>query len=270
MQKIKKYPVNHPILSKHIKFYWEIKADNIELNHKLIPLRNINLRFNLSDTPHYIIQDHKELQLDHIFFSGLHNSNINTSIKVKGSVDMFGICFYSDGFYPFINTPISDFTNHIININQSNLSLQEGIVEQLKDKTTENKIKIIEKELLKSIHEDSRYKYFHDLFNTLKEDDFSTPLNTFCEHYKISNRTLERMFNKYVGISAKRYTTINRFQNSLNDLLYKDFTKLSDIAYRNGYFDQMHFIKEFKHFTGNPPSTFSSDHNSILHIGRFQ
>lgn len=51
---LKKYPVQHPFLKRHIKFFWEIDADYLQLNHKIIPVRNIDLKFNLSETPHYL------------------------------------------------------------------------------------------------------------------------------------------------------------------------------------------------------------------------
>jgi AraC-like DNA-binding protein len=81
-------------------------------------------------------------------------------------------------------------------------------------------------------------------------------------------RTLERMYNKYVGVSANTYGTLNRFHKSLNQLLYTDYSKLSDLAFDNGYFDQMHFIKEFKRFAGNTPKNFIHQNNSILQIGK--
>jgi AraC-like DNA-binding protein len=76
------------------------------------------------------------------------------------------------------------------------------------------------------------------------------------------------MFNKYVGVTASTFGTLNRFHGTLNQLLYSDFSKLSDLAYDNGYFDQMHFIKDFKRFAGDTPRRFVSRKNSILQIGK--
>jgi AraC-like DNA-binding protein len=81
-------------------------------------------------------------------------------------------------------------------------------------------------------------------------------------------RKLERLYNKYVGVSASTFSTLNRFHTSFNHLLYNDFSKLSDLAYDNGYFDQTHFIKVFKRFTGNTPKSFIHQRDSILQIGK--
>ncbi|HEY5825191.1 MAG TPA: AraC family transcriptional regulator, partial [Cyclobacteriaceae bacterium] len=56
--------------------------------------------------------------------------------------------------------------------------------------------------------------------------------------------------------TPKLYGKINRFQHSLGLINQKD-TSLTDIAYEAGYFDQSHFIREFKSFTGVTPSSYS-------------
>jgi hypothetical protein len=61
---IRRYPVQHPLLKKYIKFFWEIHAENMQLNHKILPQRNISLRFNLNDTPQFVCFDEKERLLE--------------------------------------------------------------------------------------------------------------------------------------------------------------------------------------------------------------
>jgi AraC-like DNA-binding protein len=72
----------------------------------------------------------------------------------------------------------------------------------------------------------------------------------------ITPRTLERRFLKEVGIPAKDFIQITRFQQSLAQLTVKDYSKLSDIVYTNGFADQSHFIRVFKAFTGKTPTRF--------------
>jgi len=60
---IKIYQVQHPLLKSYIKFFWELNIENAVLNHKIIPQRNINLRFNLIDTPHFATINDKEQTL---------------------------------------------------------------------------------------------------------------------------------------------------------------------------------------------------------------
>ena len=74
--------------------------------------------------------------------------------------------------------------------------------------------------------------------------------------FRLSHKRLERLFKKYVGIGPKTYCCITRFHATL--LLYQRHWpgSLTQLAYSSGYFDQMHFIKEVKHFTHLAPKEF--------------
>lgn len=84
-------------------------------------------------------------------------------------------------------------------------------------------------------------------------------------HYQLNltERTFERRFEQYVGISPRLFSNIAQFQAALYMLDNGQFSKLSDIAYANGYADQSHFIRWFKKFTGVTPLEHCRNH-SIL------
>jgi AraC-like DNA-binding protein len=72
----------------------------------------------------------------------------------------------------------------------------------------------------------------------------------------MTERTFERRFEQYVGVSPRLFSCIAQFQGSMRMLGSGRFDKLSDIAYENGYADQSHFIRWFKKFTGVTPLEF--------------
>lgn len=267
---IRKYPVQHPLLKNYIKFFWELHIEHVKLNHKLVPLRNINLRFNLSETPQYVCLNEKDHLLENVFFSGLQDHFMNAHLKLNGKVDMLGICFLPEGFFPFLKIPVSEFKNQLLGAGEVGFRLANTICERLKGAPdAAARLNILETELVLLLDNCSHTpESFRRLFNALKQCNNSLQISEFCQRNNIGMRKLERMYNKYVGVSAKTFCTLNRFQNSLNHLLYNDYSKLYEIAYDNGYFDQMHFIKEFKRFAGNTPKNFAHQNNSILHIGK--
>jgi AraC-like DNA-binding protein len=269
---IRKYPVRHPLLRNYIKFFWEIQIEHLQLNHKLIPQRNINLRFNLSDTPQYACINGMNHLLEDIYFSGLQDHYSNSFLKLNGKVDMLGVCFLPDGFYPFLNIPVSEYKNQLLGAEEIGFKLANTIKERLKEANNiTERLNIIEEELLTLLEcNDPIQVNFRKIFNKLSQSNASLPITEFCRQNYITVRSLERMFNKYVGISANTYGTLDRFHKSLNQLLYSDYSKLSDLAYGNNYFDQMHFIKDFKRFTGNTPKSFVQQNDSILQIGRLR
>lgn len=71
--------------------------------------------------------------------------------------------------------------------------------------------------------------------------------------FGLSYKALQRLFQLHVGLSPKLYSRIIRFNYSIT-LGFQTSLRLTDVAYQSGYFDQNHWIKEMKHFTGKCPS----------------
>ncbi|MDB4768881.1 helix-turn-helix domain-containing protein [Saprospiraceae bacterium] len=70
----------------------------------------------------------------------------------------------------------------------------------------------------------------------------------------VTERTFERNFKSYVGLSPKQFAKIIQFQSSLKQLTEAKFQKLTDIGLDSGFTDQSHFIRTFKSYTGQTPS----------------
>lgn len=84
-------------------------------------------------------------------------------------------------------------------------------------------------------------------------------VKALTENLYITERTIQRLFAEYVGISPKQFCKIIQFQSSFSQISTEAFSKLTDIVYENGYADQSHFIRNFKKFTGKNPSLIKED-----------
>ncbi len=69
----------------------------------------------------------------------------------------------------------------------------------------------------------------------------------------LSQRQLRRYFEFYIGDTAKTFSQVVRFQNILNAKPSTQSLKQNKIFFDLGYYDQAHFIKEFKNFYGVSP-----------------
>ncbi|ELR72467.1 Transcriptional regulator, AraC family [Fulvivirga imtechensis AK7] len=86
----------------------------------------------------------------------------------------------------------------------------------------------------------------------------SRQIKEITEAIGLSERQLERLFSHYVGLSPKFYARILQF-NTIFELMQKGDPSWSDIVFESGYFDQSHFIKSFRQFTGEDPSKYIFD-----------
>jgi AraC-like DNA-binding protein len=150
---------------------------------------------------------------------------------------VLGVCFFPEGFYPFLKIPVSEFKNQMLGAMEIGFKLANTISERLKEAPNiTSRLNIIENELALVLYNgNDTPENFRQIFNALKESDNPLQLAEFCRRNNIGIRKLERMYYKYVGVSANTYGTLNRFHKSLNQLLYTDYSKLSDLAFDNSF-----------------------------------
>lgn len=97
---------------------------------------------------------------------------------------------------------------------------------------------------------DSRfYEALHLILKNAGVVEIEKELNT-----GISSRQLRRMFHYYIGTSPKTFSKVVRFQNILLSKPSVQSLKYNKLFYDIGYYDQAHFIKDFKNFYGVTPN----------------
>lgn len=91
----------------------------------------------------------------------------------------------------------------------------------------------------------------------------------FAEKLGLSYRTLNRYFNNKLGISPKDYLKLIRFDNTCKHIAVNPYFAWSNLINEVGYYDQAHFIKEFKHMMGMTPSKWYKNGHAGIYINRF-
>jgi AraC-like DNA-binding protein len=76
-----------------------------------------------------------------------------------------------------------------------------------------------------------------------------------CKELSVSERYVEKLFQNYVGLSPKFFARIIRFSHIFQLIKDKD-PDWAAVVFEAGYYDQSHFIRNFKAFTGEDPSEY--------------
>ena len=134
--------------------------------------------------------------------------------------------------------------------------LSEWMVSSIKPSSSfEHVVKLLDRKL-SEVAEAQKFDLDLRLVNAL-ETIFQKHgyLNTETElNIGLSPRQLRRIFNFYLGTTAKTFSNVVRFQHILNARPSKQSLKQSKLYLDAGFFDQAHFIKQFKTFYGVTPS----------------
>jgi len=83
-------------------------------------------------------------------------------------------------------------------------------------------------------------------------------VDMLCQKLSISDTTLFRLFKTSLGQNPQKYIKTVRFRQALKDLT-TTHDPLTTVALRHHYYDQAHFIKDFKTFTGYSPKKLLSE-----------
>lgn len=257
----------HSDLSSVVKCYWtlEVPADNSASRQRIIPDGCIEMIFILGeDVKRYTTGDEFIIQPRAMVLGQITEPFF---VQPVGSVNSFAVRFYPYGFASFSPQPIKDLVNKETPISflfGERVSKElEGNIVQAKD--TEDRVKIIETFLLSRL----KNKLIIDnivrtTVETILLTGGSASIQTILKDDASKRRQLERNFRKQIGISPKQLGKVIRLQTALQMLINQDSGNFARIAYESEYYDQAHFIKDFKEFTGITPKEFLDDDSMTL------
>lgn len=257
----------HSNLESLVKCYWtlEVPAEKNSLRQRIIPDGCIEMAFILGDDiKRYTSEDEFILQPRAMV---LGQTIEPFYIEPTGHVNTFAIRFYPYGFANFVTTPIKKLANKETSIEllfgeKPAKELEQEIIQAT---DTKERIEIIETFLLSKLNEKTTIdNIVKATIDTLLSTKGSSPINAILKEDLSKRRQLERKFLKQIGISPKRLGKVIRLQAALKMLLNQKTKNLTEIAYKSEYYDQAHFIKDFKEFTGTNPKEFLENENMTL------
>lgn len=191
--------------------------------------------------------------------AGLHgpSKNFRRFITEK-SFGIFGVYFYPFALPQAFSIPaceLSDQTPDLIAfLGNEGAELEEKIM--LADNNME-RVHIMTSFLQKKITEknDARVNAVRYIISQIIHSGGLVPVKELAGQSFLSVRQFERNFKIYSGFNPKLYSRIIRFQATTQQ--YGNTKKnLTDIAYDCGYYDQSHFIHDFKQFSGYHPKQY--------------
>jgi AraC-like DNA-binding protein len=251
----------HSELADFVMCYWTLESqkENTPLKNTIVPDGTMKLIFHYADTYKHYPHNKESIILPKCFLIGqLTRPYVVEPLGVTGS---FVVRFHPNGFLPFTTIPIKEMENTAVPLDKlfgkEGKELGENI---LNAQNTSQRINLIETFLLnRLVDKQTIDNVVKATVETILETNGQFKVNEFSQQTNISRRQLARKFSAAIGLSPKQLSKTIRIQATLKKLLTTEIASLTDLAYENEYFDQAHFIKDFKEFTGLTPKEFYGD-----------
>lgn len=251
-----------PLLAPLVKCFWSLEFPATPEPEKqvIVPDGCMELIIHYGDLYQQFLADGSSLIQPRSFVFGQISDTLE--IAPTGYTGMIAARFHPDGFTPLASIPLVDMENRAVDLvelfGEEGRQLEQAV---LAVEENDQRIQLIEAFLLSRLQRsevvDQAVKSCVEILlredGQLKIEDLAIQLHT-------QRRQLERKFKTAIGLSPKQLSKIIRLQSTLKQMYEQEGLNLTEFAYQNGYFDQSHFIKDFKEFTGTNPKQFYAQH----------
>ncbi len=249
-------------LAPYVKFFWTLKGTSKPLDylpHRLFADALPTLVVHHKNQ--FLLREQDDLKL--LPKSSVHGHNAQVwDMLVKSDFEIFGIYFYPLSIPEIFGIPASLLYNQDYSLEELLGAAGRELEERLMNaEDVQHRIACISSFIYRKLkYQKTKISLpFAACLDRIIKSGGEITIEQIAQQSSFSIRSLERQFSSELGVSPKLYSRIVRFQRAIKlfeNNLVKDFT---DLSYYTGYYDQSHFIREFKHFSGMRPKDYFLD-----------
>lgn len=248
-------------LSPFVKCFWSLENDPepVPVRQRVVPDGCMELIIHYGDPYRQYFEDGSSKLQPRSFIYGQINSFLE--ITATGRSGIIAARFLPDGLNPFLKIPVAsldDKAEPLSTLFGAEAGLLESRVIDAKD-NLERKAQMEQFLLSQLLRADTVDGITKSCVALIFQTQGRISVSELANKMNIHQRNMERRFNHVVGLSPKQLARMMRLQAALKMLCQKKSGNLTSIAHETGYFDQAHFIKDFKEFTGQSPKSFYAD-----------
>ncbi len=251
-------------LTKYIKCFWTLSDDasGAGVRQRIVPDGCMEMIFHLGDHFIQFVSNDSFVQPKAFVFGQITEP---LEIAPSGRSDIFAVRFHPEGFNRFATIPLRSMYDRAVPLDElygsSGFELERCIAAAESVSARMEIVSIfLHQRIIETGGTDELVRSAVDL---LIDSKGQQTLQEVVTGIQISRRQLERRFSDEVGLTPKQLSRIIRLQNALAGMKEKRWPSFTVLAAECGYFDQAHFIRDFRAFTGFTPSGFYGENTRM-------
>ena len=253
------------VLRSFIRCFWSLEApeQTIEEKQRIVPDGCMEMIFHYGDPYKQYFDDGSSIIQPRCFVFGQVTSPLE--IAPAGFSGIVAARFEPDGFIPFSSYPLLKMENRAVPLAElfgNDVTPFENAV--LNAASNTKRIGLITEFLTDHLQTaEAADRIIKASIDTLLQSNGDINVDQLAGHLQVNRRQLERKFSSAIGLSPKQFSKVIRLQSAIKAMQVNKYTSLTSLAYENGYYDQAHFIKDFKEFTGLSPRQFYAENLNL-------
>lgn len=208
---------------------------------------------------HSGIMGGRSVEFPEAFLGGIHVEPV--MFALQGGTGMFGISCKPETFVTLFNLPIGELADNYAEMRAFFGNIIGDLVERIQAApSNENRVQIATEFFRHraAVHVRRDHPYFSEAMQYIRSATGQQSVDEVCGKVFVGKRQLQRVFQDNIGVSPKTYGRIVRFKSAYDFVLRNPDVTWTEISHHFGYSDQSHFIRDFKEFTGENPTSFLS------------
>jgi AraC-like DNA-binding protein len=187
-------------------------------------------------------------------------------VQLVGKGWVFGIKFRPGAFFPFYQAPVSALTDRAISLSTVFGAAGTDYERQVLACASVNEMIACAEQFLRTQlpPPDEYVALINTTVEQIAADRTITRVAAIADRVGVSQRTLQRLFSQYVGVSPKWVIRRYRLLEAAHQLANDPNVDLLSLAQTLGYFDQAHFINDFRATVGSTPAGYAQRHDEPL------
>ena len=260
-----------PVLAPFIDVIWGVRGATDYVQEAVLPNGVVELMVNFGPVQKVAAYGDREVDesFHRFWLAGIQDRPL--VIASPHGSDHLGVRFRPGGAHAFFGIPMDELQGRVVELD---LVIGATASEQLRERLEEASSDLARCRVVESWLLERRYSV-HPYFATtrraldlLNRSAYNMTVTELCDRLGLSNRHLIDQFREVIGLTPKTLFRIQRFHAVVRDLKGRDEADWAELAYRFGFSDQSHLVREFRHFSGVTPTRFlanrSPDHAHVV------
>ncbi len=254
-----------PALSVIIECYWIVEDESTaRVQQKIIPDGFPEMIFHLGDAYCINLSGRWETQSKNLLAGQIRKYFF---LENTGSSSMVGIKLRPTALTHLYGLSMSEIVDNVVDAHKILSHALQGVEQSLcKAESPEEKSTLLSVYFTNLLAEKRISRNAADTaIDFILEKHGMVTVSEMCERAGVGERQLQNLFKKYVGLPPKYFARIIRF-SYIFELVQQNNQSWSDLAYQAAYYDQSHFIRNFKDFTGENPNDYAFDEANMANF----